>query len=310
MKISIIVPVYNEDKSILKFYEKIFIVLESLSTYTYEIIFVDDGSEDNTFSIINEICIKNKNVKAIQLSKNFGKEIAMMSGFNNSIGDYIIPIDCDFQDPPELIVDMMKKISNGEGYDMVVAERNSREENSYLKSILTKIFYFVINFIDNKRKKFENHGDYRVFNKKILDCLIRYKETNIYMKGIFQDIGFKCSSIKFDRPKRLDEPKQSFYKLLMLSLNATLNSSTNPLYFIFFVSFFLLIISIFFMIFILIKKLFFIIPAGGFATITILITFFGALNLFILSLLSLYVSKIYFETKKRPLYIINNKINF
>ena len=306
MKISIVVPVFNEERSILEFYDKILPVLDSLKNYTYEIIFVDDGSIDNTFSIINDICNKNINVKGIKLSRNFGKESSMMAGFNNSDSDYIIPIDCDLQDPPELIPIMLKKAQDG--YDMVIAKRRARHDNIF-KKIFTNIFYLTLNLIDSEKKIYKNYGDFRVFNKKVLEYLLQYKETNLYIKGIFQDIGFKWTTIEFERPERLGQPKQTFFKLFVLSLSALLNSSNNLLFLIFFICLILFTVSIIFILFVFVKKIFFIVPTSGFATISIIVTFFGSLNLLMLSLISLYIHKIYIETKKRPPYIIDKKIN-
>ena len=306
MKISIVVPVFNEERSILKFYDKILPVLDSLKKYTYEIIFVDDGSIDNTFSIISDICNKNINVKVVKLSRNFGKESSMMAGFNNLDSDYIIPIDCDLQDPPELIPEMLKKIQDG--YDMIIAKRRTRDDNIF-KKIFTNLFYSTLNLIDSEKKIYENYGDFRVFNKKILEYLLQYKETNLYIKGIFQDLGFKWTTIEFERPERLGQPKQTFFKLFALSLSAFLNSANNLLVLIFFICLILFSVSIIFILFILVKKVFFVLPTSGFATISILVTFFGSLNLLILSLMSLYIHKIYLETKKRPVYIIDKKIN-
>lgn len=300
---SFIVPCFNEENNIKTLISRVTHVLESMGAEKYEIIFINDGSTDNSLSILKCLAIENNHLVIIDLSRNFGKEAALTAGLLNAKGDVAIPLDADLQDPPELIPEMIEVYRNND-VDAVLCQRIDRKSDSFSKSLTAKIFYFVHNLFSNPKIP-SNVGDFRLINRQILDTLKLYPETCRFMKGIFADLGFRCAYITYKRPRRNSgRTKFSFWKLWNFALDGITSYSTFPLriwtYLGLVVAFFALI----YFIFILIVYIFHGIDVPGYSSIILLILFFGALQLINLGLIGEYLGRTYMETKRRPIYII------
>lgn len=307
-KISILVPVYNEEKNILIFLSRLIKVLNKIGT-DYEIIFLMDPSSDNTEKIIINEAIKNKKIKLIVFSRRFGQPSATMAGIHYLSGDRCVIIDCDLQDPPELIYDMYQKMN--QGYDVVLARRKTRKGETLIKKIVTKIGYQLIEKItDIKIPK--NTGDFRIISKRIIENLRKFKEPNAFLRGLVAYIGFNQTYIEYDRDQRL-EGNSKYNKYLgsiQIAFNGIFGFSSKPLFLMSIIGFIFALISFSIGIYYLLIKLFDPSVTPGLPSTILFITFFSGLNLIGLGLLGEYVGRIYDEVKNRPNFIIDKKYNF
>jgi glycosyltransferase involved in cell wall biosynthesis len=300
--ISIIIPVYNEAENIHPLKNELDIYCKE----GYEIIFVNDGSTDATFASITDIAAKDDRYKCISLSRNFGHQNALMAGMEHTSGEYIIIMDGDLQHPPALIPVMLDKLI--EGYDLVITKRNKTENISGIKKIFAAIFYAFINLISDT--KIENNvADFKAFNRKILNSILQFKERDLFLRGIFSWIGYKTTTIEFTAPARkFGKTKYSFGKMLKLALKGTTSFSFKPLRLALLIGIIISFAAFAFGIFALIEY-FKGNTVPGWASLIIAVMFLGGTQLLAIGLLGEYIASLFTETKHRPLYLVDKKIN-
>jgi glycosyltransferase involved in cell wall biosynthesis len=302
--ISIVAPAYNEEENIYPFYERVKKVLDEI-TDNWEIVCVNDGSKDKTLDILVELNSKDNRVKVIDLSRNFGKEIALTAGLDNCKGDLIIPIDIDLQDPPELIPDMIKLWEKGN--NVVYATRIKREGESFFKKLTAYMFYKFINKITSINIP-RNTGDFRLIDRKVLDSLKELRETHRFMKGLFSWVGFNQVSLPYVREKRFaGNTKFNYWKLWNFAIEGITSFSIAPLKFATYFGFFVSLLSVIFAIYIISKTLIYGSDVPGYPSLMVTILFLGGIQLITIGLIGEYVGRIYNEVKKRPLYFLKKK---
>ena len=305
-KISIVVPCYNEEKNINNFYEEIIKTLEKVKeNYSYEIIFVNDGSNDETEIEVKKIRKTDKNVILISFSRNFGKEAAIYAGLNNATGDLVALIDADLQHPPITILEMIKGIN--EGYDVVATKRKNRKGEPAIKSAFSKLFYKMMRMFIPIEK---NVQDFRLMKKEVVDAILSLKEYNRFSKGIFTWVGFNIKYIEIENIERKSgKTKWSFKKLFSYAIEGITSFTTAPLQVSTLMGFCISIIAIISTIVIILQTLIYGKDVPGYASIITAILFMGGVQLISIGILSEYISKMYLEIKKRPKYIIKKEDN-
>lgn len=302
--ISVVIPIYNEEKNIPVLISELTKVLDGYKNY--EIIFVNDGSKDNSEPIIRSFCEKNPKIKLINLSRNFGHQEALTAGLENASGDAVIMMDGDMQDPPSLIPQMVEKWK--EGNEVVYTVKKKRNE-PFLRRFLFKQFHKVFSLLSEYEMPMDS-GIFSLIDKKVLKIIVSLEEKNKYITGLRYWVGFNQASIDFERPDRLEgEPKQTFSKLFKLAFDGIFSFSNKPLEFAFLLGMIITIISLALILVILYIKLFTDKAIPGYATYTSIILFMGGINIFISGILGRYISMIFKDTKNRPIYLIKNKIN-
>ena len=309
-KISFIIPIYNEEECLNELIKRILIVKKKLyaqKKISLSLIFIDDASTDNSFLILNKYANKFKFIKIIKFTRNFGHQIAISAGIKNCKDDAAIIIDGDLQDPPELIFKFIKKFL--EGYDVVYAKRKQRKGESFFKIYTAKLFYIVINKLTGFDIPLDT-GDFRMISKKIINNLNLLEEKHRFIRGLIPWLGFNSSFIEYERDKRFaGKTKFSFKSMTQLAFNAILSFSVKPIVLIIKFSLICIIFSFIFGLYIIYTKLFTDTLLPGFATITSLIVFLFGFNLFFLGTLGYYISLIFEQSKDRPLFIVDKKIN-
>lgn len=300
--ISIIIPVFDEEKNIVPFYNEIKKYLSS----TDELIFIDDGSTDNTFLEIQQLSKVNNTIKCISLSRNFGHQNALMAGLQYANGDFIITMDGDLQHPASLIPVMLEKLK--EGFDIVITKRIKTKNEGVLKNIFSKIFYRSINYISDTRIE-PNSSDFRAFNKKVLSNILLFKERELFLRGIFSWIGFKTATISFEAAsRRFGKTKYSFGKMAKLAVRGITSFSFKPLRIAILTGSIISLAAFTFGIFALVSYY-----KGntvpGWASTIIAIMFLGGTQLLAIGLLGEYIASLFIESKNRPLFLIDKKIN-
>ncbi len=301
--ISIIVPCYREEKTLPIFYEEIKKVLVDLKI-EYEIIFIDDGSDDLTLSIIQKYAEVDVGVHYISFSRNFGKESAMYAGLKNASGNIIAIMDADMQDPPLLLVEMMSIIENGD-YDCVAARRVSRKGEPIIRSIFARGFYKIINKVSDANIV-DGARDFRIMKRCMVDAIVSMSEYNRFSKGIFGWIGYKTYWISYENRKRVaGETKWNFWKLFGYAMDGIFNFSNVPLKLASWCGLGMTGFSIIAMVYIVVRKLALGNPTAGWASTAVIIFFVAGIQLFCLGIMGQYIAKIYMETKHRPHYIVS-----
>ena len=308
MKISVVVPVYNEEVSIQPFLDRTIDVLNKI-TKEYEIIFSLDPSTDRSEEKLINLASKNKNIKIILLSRRFGQPAATVAGINNSLGDCCVVIDVDLQDPPELIEILYKKFL--EGYEVVLAKRNNRKGETFLKKIIASLGYKIINFFSEIEMPVDT-GDFRLISKKVVEQIKQMKEPHNFLRGMVAYIGFKQCEIIYDRDQRFKgETKYNKYLgSIKIALNGLLGFSSKPLRIMTFAGFILSMFSFSIGLWYLVQKMLGEDYSPGLPPNVLLITFFSGVQLLALGLIGEYIGRIYDQVKERPPYIIEKKINF
>ncbi len=307
-KISVVIPMYYEEEVANECYNRTKAVLNGLQNYNHEIIFVNDGSKDKTLSILKEIASKDKNVKIISFSRNFGHQAAVTAGLKYVTGDCILIIDSDMQDPPELLVDMLKLWEDGN--EVIYAKRKTRKGESKFKLMTAKMFYRILNGLSDVEIP-KDTGDFRLVDRKVVDVINSMPEHNKFLRGLFSWVGFKQKPIEYERQERFaGKTKYPLKKMLKLASDGIISFSTKPLKIIggigvasIFVSFVLLVYAILSYIFKWNNL------ASGWTSLMVAITFFAGVQLVSIWMISEYIARIYDDTKKRPEYIVNEKIN-
>lgn len=303
MKISLIIPCYNEEESLPLFFEATTKVMKRMN-YDYEIIFINDGSVDNTLQVLYNISKLDSKVKYISFSKNFGKESAMYAGFVNASGDYIAVMDADMQDPPDLLPNMVEILDN-DNYDSVATRRVSRDGEPPIRSWFARKFYKLINKISDA-DIVDGARDFRLMKKKMVDAIVNMSEYNRFSKGIFGWIGFKTCWLPYKNVERIaGETKWNFWKLFKYAIDGIVNFSQVPLSIASYSGILMTAISFVMLIFIIVRKLLFGDPVDGWTSIVCIMIFIGGIQLFNLGIMGQYISKIYLEVKNRPHYIID-----
>ena len=298
--LSIVVPCYNEEESVGIFIKEI---QKVLADYNFEVIYINDGSSDNTLNEIKDIADANPNVKYISFSRNFGKESAIYAGLKNSTGDLICVMDVDLQHPPSLLPEMIETISN-EDYDVVAARRISRKGESKIKSFFSRLFYKFFNKISKMNLK-EGATDYRVMTRQVVDAILQLPEYNRFSKGLFQWVGFNTKWIDYENIERIaGETTWSFWGLVKYSMSGIIAFTTLPLSISIFLGTIFSIIAFIYMLFIIAKNLLYSDPVQGFATIMCAILLLGGIQLLSIGILGKYLEKTYAETKNRPIFIV------
>ena len=302
--ISIVAPCYNEEDVIDIFLEKIFTVLEQLGK-PYEIVFVNDGSRDNTLEILKAKAKEYEVVRVISLSRNFGKEAALSAGLDMARGEVVVPIDVDLQDPPELILDFVKKYE--EGYDVVVGKRADRTTDTPAKRVSAELFYKMHNKISDIEIP-HNVGDYRLMSRRVIEELKKLPETQRFMKGIFAWLGFKTAVVEYKREERVaGETSFNGWKLWNFALDGITSFSTAPLRIWLYIGMVLAFISFVYGSWIILKTLIFGVDSPGYASMITIVLFLGGIQLMGIGILGEYIGRIYIESKNRPVYIIENE---
>lgn len=306
--ISIIVPCYNEEEIIKIFYNETIKYLKALrkKELDYELLFVDDGSQDSTLLRIKEIAKENKRVKYSSFSRNFGKEAAMLAGLENAKGDYLVLMDVDLQDPPELLEQMYDFI-NLEGYDCVATKRKDRAGEPPIRSFFARVFYRLINKI-SKIEIVDGARDYRIMTRQMVEAILRFEEYNRFSKGIFSWVGFNTKWLEYSNIERQKgETKWSFWKLFKYSLDGIVGFSTVPLSIASFLGLFFCLFAFIFIIIIITKTLIWGDSVAGYPSMISIILLLGGIQLLTIGILGQYLSKTYMETKRRPIYILKEK---
>jgi len=305
--LSLVVPVFNEEESVSIFVSEIKKIFSSKKLINTEIIFVNDGSHDNTLDILLRLYKENSHVRVVDLSRNFGKEAALTAGLNFSKGDIVVPIDVDLQEPPEIILDMIEKWY--EGYEVVLAKRIDRTADTWFKRTSAKWFYKFHNWISVIAIP-ENVGDFRLMDRKVVDALDGLTESNRFMKGLFAWLGFKTAVIEFKRTDRENgATKFNGFRLLALAIDGITSFSIAPLRLWTYLGCLIAIFSFVFIIYILIQFFLLGVEVPGYASLIIAVTFLGGLQLIGIGILGEYLGRVFLESKKRPIYVVRDTYN-
>lgn len=307
--LTILVPVKDEEEAIAPFVGRVAGVLERLrdpAANAWEILFIDDGSNDATFPAILAENARESRVRAISFSRNFGKEAALSAGLDHARGDAIIPIDVDLQDPPEVIADMVMAWRMGN--DVVYGVRRNRESDSLPKRLTADLYYRAHNWLSSDKIP-EHAGDFRLLDRRVVDVIRKMPERNRFMKGLFAWSGFKQTAVEYDRVEReVGASKFRYWKLWTLALDGITSASTLPLRVWSYVGVVVALLSFFYAVFVMIRTLVSGVDVPGYASMMTAILFFGGLQLISLGVLGEYVGRILVETKQRPIYVVRETI--
>lgn len=301
-KVTILIPCYNEEQSLPLLYKELSSLIDSHQAYKWEILFVNDGSKDNTIHLIKQLSQKDERISYIDLSRNFGKEAAMLAGFDYATGDCMVIMDADLQDPPELVTQMLSYWE--EGYDDVYAKRTTRGKESWLRKTLTMNYYRLLKYT-SRIDILENVGDFRLLDRKCIEALKDLRESERYTKGMFCWIGFNKKEILFNRGDRaFGNSSFNFIKLFNLAIEGITSFTTSPLRISSILGIIISCIAFFYMCYILTKTLIWGDPVQGFPTLIIIILFLGGVQLLSLGIIGEYLARIFNETKDRPIYVV------
>ena len=301
-KISVVVPCYNEEESLPLFYEEVCRVAKEMKYVEFEFLFINDGSKDSTLSILRDFAKKDKRVRYISFSRNFGKEAGMYAGLSNATGDYVCIMDADIQDPPEMLIKMYELIEK-ENYDCVALYSSRHDDYSLLRKFFTSCWYKLIGAISSVPQQ-PGARDYRLMKRRMVDAIVDMGEYNRYTKGIFGFVGFNTKWIDYIPPQRVaGKSKFNFFKLFKYALEGILAFSTTPLVISAIIGLVFCLISFIVIIFIIWKTLAYGDPVSGWPSLACMIMFMGGLQLFFFGIMGMYLAKVYLEVKKRPIYI-------
>ena len=299
--LDIVVPCYNEEEMLQIFYKE---VSDNLKNIKWNVIFVNDGSNDNTLEVIKELENSYDNVKYISFSRNFGKESAIYAGLDYSTEDYVVLMDADLQDPPSLIPKMMEYIKE---YDIVGPRRVTRKGEPFIRSFFARLFYKIANKI-TKIELVDGARDFRLMKREVVNAILDLKEYNRFSKGIFQWVGFETKWLEYENIERQKgESSWSFWELFKYSIEGIVSFTTAPLHIATITGIFFSIIAFLAIIVIVIKTLLFGEHVEGWPSTVSIILFLSGIQLFAAGIIGEYLAKIYLESKKRPIYIIKEK---
>ncbi|CAM2861978.1 serotype determinant, glycosyltransferase [Streptococcus acidominimus] len=304
--LTLVIPCYDEEETILPFLEETQKIEKALaSEVLFDYIFVNDGSKDNTLSVLRDVSKRYINVHYLSFSRNFGKEAALLAGLEAATGDYVTVMDADLQDPPELLIDMFAKIR--EGYDVVGTRRANRQGEPPIRSFFARTFYWLINRISST-EMVDGARDFRLMTRQVVDSILELGEVNRFSKGLFSWVGYDVTYISFENRERVaGETSWSFWSLLKYSMDGFINFSEAPLNLALWAGSGSFIASIFGILFVVIRKLLVDDPVAGWASMVTIMLFIGGIQLLCLGIIGKYIAKIFLETKKRPIYIVKEK---
>ncbi|AQP53938.1 glycosyltransferase [Vagococcus penaei] len=302
MKVSIVIPCFNEEKMIPIFFKEMEKIREA-HQYTYEYIFVNDGSHDQTLAEMRLLASQYPTVRYLSFSRNFGKESALYAGLKYATGDLVTVMDVDLQDPPDLLPQMIERITTSD-IDCVGTRRSTREGEPPIRSFFAKKFYQLMNKISDT-EMVDGARDYRLMTRQMVDSVLELSEYNRFSKGIFSWVGFNTEYISFENRERVaGETSWSFWKLFSYSIDGIINFSDTPLNIASYTGVFSCLAAVVGMIFIIIRALAYGDPTAGWPSMIVIILFLGGLQLLCLGIIGKYIGKIFLETKKRPIFII------
>lgn len=307
-KVSIVIPVYNEEEVLPKLIQRLANLINTAKDYEFEMIFVNDGSKDNTLKILEKLTQEEKSLKVISFSRNFGHQAAVTAGIKYVTGDAVVIIDADLQDPPELIPEMLKLWEQGN--EVIYGKRKSRKGESAFKLLSAKMFYKTLNALSDVEIP-KDTGDFRLVDRKVIDVINEMPEHNKFLRGLFSWVGFKQYAYEYERQERkAGKTKYPFKKMMKLASDGIISFSTKPLKIVGGIGILAIIISIGILIYSLVSYAFNLNQlAPGWTSIMVTVTFFSGIQLLSVWIISEYIARIYDETKRRPEYIINKKIN-
>ncbi len=302
-KISIIVPCYNEEKTLLLFYDELIKNITTFENVEFEFVFINDGSCDNTLDEIKKLAQKDNRIKYLSFSRNFGKEAAILAGLENSTGDFVTLMDADLQDPPHLLKEMYQAVTE-ENFDAVGTRRSNRKGEPVIRSFFARIFYKIINKM-SKIEMVDGARDYVFMKRNVVNAILSLQEYNRYSKGLFSFVGFPVKWIEYENVQRVaGETKWSFWKLVSYALEGITAFSTTPLILSSLIGLLFCLVSFIFIVIIIIKTLVLGDPTSGWPSLVCIIFMVSGIQLFSLGIIGQYLSKTYLEVKKRPIYIV------
>ncbi len=306
--LSVIVPCYNEEESVADFYTEL---MKNKSFFDekeleVEILYIDDGSKDGTAGEVKKLRERDERVHLISFSRNFGKEAGIYAGLQNAVGDYLVVMDVDLQDPPSLLPEMFRYIE--EGYDSVATRRVTRKGEPILRSFFARMFYRLMRKISST-EIVDGARDYRLMTRQVADAILSMKEYNRFTKGIYGWVGFQTKWLEFENVERKKgETKWSFWKLLLYSLEGIVSFSTAPATFAAVMGVLFCILAFLLIVVIVIRTALFGDPVAGWPSLVCIISLISGVQLFCLGIVGQYVSKTYLEVKERPIYIVKEKL--
>ena len=314
-KVTILIPAYNEEESLPFLYERLEELINSIKNYEFEILFVNDGSKDKTLELIKKYRNKDSRISYVNFSRNFGKEIAMLAGFDYAKGDCVIIMDADLQDPPELIPELLKYWE--QGYDDVYAQRRSRKGETFFKKFTSKMYYRVLQQL-TKVEIQKDTGDFRLLDRRCVNALREMRETSRCSKSMFSWIGYKKKAVLYDRDPRIaGKTKWNYAKLINLAIDGITSFTTSPLRISTLLAIPTFLMLIIYFIYVIVKCIRLSIPIQAFQATILLILFFSAVQIMLFGIVGEYLGRIFNETKHRPIYFVDeyndvreeNKIN-
>lgn len=302
-KVSIVVPMYNEQESLEILYQELNRVTDTIKDYEFEYLFVNDGSKDNTLQEIQRLATADDRVRYVSFSRNFGKEAALYAGLSNADGDYIATMDADLQDPPSLLPQMLAMIES-QDCDNVATRRVNRKGEPPIRSFFARCFYKLMHRLSNIDIA-DGARDYRLMSRAMVDSILSVSEYNRFSKGIFAWVGYETRWLEFENVERsAGETKWSFWKLVRYSIDGIINFSNTPLQISSYLGMILTIVSFIAIIVEVIRALVFGDPVAGWPSLVCIITFIGGIELFCMGIMGQYIAKTYMEVKHRPHYIV------
>ena len=304
--ISVVIPCYNEEEVLMYYYQAMKRIEKKMKSVSFEYLFVDDGSKDQTLSILKKLALKDSSVHYLSFSRNFGKEAAMYAGLLHTKGDFVTVMDADLQDPPELLIEMYKGIQE-EGYDCVGTRRVTRKGEPRLRSFFAKKFYKIINHLSNTQMV-DGARDYRLMTRQMVNAILEMKEYNRYTKGLFSFVGFQTKWLEYENVKRkAGKTKWNFWGLFVYALEGIIAFSTKPLMISAIIGILFFLISIIMTIIVLLRVFLWGAPLGSWTSFTCVLFFVSGVQLLCIGISGMYLSKMYLETKNRPIYIVKEK---
>lgn len=300
--VSILIPAYNEEEVLPLLFKRLDTLASDNYAYRFEFLFINDGSRDRTLEIIQSQAKKDKRISYVNFSRNFGKETAMLAGFDYAKGDAVVNIDADLQDPPELINDMLKYWE--EGYDDVYARRRTRAGESWLKKITSQTYYRILQ--NSTRIPIQiDTGDFRLMSRRFVDALQEFRESERYTKGMYSWVGFKKKEILYDRdPRAAGTTKWNYAKLINLAIDGITSFTTAPLRMSTYIGAIVSVVAFFYIAYLLIRPFFGVPTVPGYSSTLAVILFLGGVQLLSLGIIGEYIGRIFNETKRRPLYFV------
>lgn len=300
--LTLVVPVFNESETVLLFIERVNKVFDAFNWIDLDVVFVNDGSIDDTLERLLELKNQYRGIRIVDLSRNFGKEAALTAGLKIASGHVVVPIDVDLQDPPELIIEMIQRWR--EGYDVVVGKRINRDSDSWVKRKSATWFYRIHNKISDPKIP-ENVGDFRLMDRSVIEALNELPESRRFMKGLFAWVGYRTAAVEYARPARTaGTTKFNGWRLWNFALEGITSFSTDPLRIWTYIGGVVASISFLFAIFIVLKVLLYGVDVPGYASVVVAVTFLGGLQLVGIGIIGEYLGRSYIESKRRPIYIV------